>query len=268
MILTILGSGGAMPVPRPFCQCKICKRARNIGEPYKRNSSSLLINDIETVIDCGEDIADSLNLRGVKQVKNLLITHWHPDHSFGLRPILEANFNFRTNKPDKIIDLYLPKTTYKILKEKFFAIDYFIKIQRTARLHLIEDGDKIEIGDVTITVVGYKGKKSNLYAYLIEHKGMKALYSPCDTLDFNRYKDFPDLDLLITECGLFSSYPTEISFKDSMKKIEKINPKKVILTHLEEVELNIYGEKYLEKMKKKYPNINFDFAYDGMKIKL
>lgn len=257
-----------MPIPRPFCQCKICKKARSIGEPYKRNSSSLLINNIETVIDCGEDIADSLNIRKVKQVKNLFITHWHPDHSFGLRPILEANFNFRTNKPDKIIDLYLPKTTYEVLKEKFLAIDYFIKIQKTARLHLIEDGDKIKIGNVAVTVVGYKGKKSELYAYLIEQKEIRVLYSPCDTLGFDNYKNLPVLDMLITECGLFSGYPTEISFKNSMKKIEEINPKKVVLTHLEEVELNIYGEKHLEKMKKKYPNRNFDFAYDGMKIKL
>ena len=88
MKLTILGSGGAMPTPRPYCQCAICKKARKFGEPFKRNSSSIFINEINTVIDCGEDIADSLNRRNVKKVDNLFITHSHPDHTFGLRHLL------------------------------------------------------------------------------------------------------------------------------------------------------------------------------------
>lgn len=267
MNLTILGSGGAMPVPRPFCQCKICRKARRLGDPYKRNSSSLFINDVETIIDCGEDIADSLNLRGIKKVKHLFITHWHPDHTFGLRAIIEANFNFRKNKASQVIDLYIPISTYEVLREKF-PVDYFINEQKTAMLHLIEDGDKLKIKDVTITAVGYQGKKSDVYAYLIEQENKTVLYSPCDTLGFDNYKNFPGLNLYITECGLFSNYPTEISFKDSMKRIEEINPKKTIITHFEEVEFNIFGEGYLKKMKKKYKDINFDFAYDGMKINL
>lgn len=257
-----------MPVPRPFCQCKVCKKARLKGEPYKRNSSSLFINDIETVIDCGEDIADSLNSRGIKQVKNLFITHWHPDHAFGLRPILEANFNFRKNAPDKIIDLYIPKKTYEVLKEKFFAITYFVETQKTGRLHLIEDGDKIKFGDTTVIVAGYKGKNSDTYAYLIESKGKKVLYSSCDTLGFDNYKNFTGLDMLIAECGLFSNYPTEISFAECIKRIKETSPKKTIFTHFEEVELNVFGEKHFEKVKKEYKDVNFDFAYDGMKIKI
>ena len=266
-MLTILGSGGATPTPRPFCQCKTCKKARN-NDAYKRNSSSLFINDIKTIIDCGEDIADSLNRRKIKQIDNLFITHWHPDHSFGLRPILEANFNFYTDKPEKAINLYLPKKVYKTLKEKYPSVSFFIDIEKTAKLHLIEDGDKVKIGKVAITVVGYQGEKSDTYAYLIERGGIKTLYSPCDTINFDNYKNFSNLDLLISECGLFSNHPSEISFKDCIKRIKEINPKKTILTHIEEVGVKIFGERYLETMKKKYPYVNFEFAYDGMKIKL
>lgn len=111
MKLLFLGTGGAMPTPRPFCQCETCKKARTIGAPYKRNSSSLFIKDINTVIDCGEDIASSLNRENIKEVDNLFITHWHPDHTFGLRAIIEANFNFRTNKPNHVINLYIPKNS-------------------------------------------------------------------------------------------------------------------------------------------------------------
>lgn len=129
-----------MSTPRPFCQCKTCKKARKVGEPYRRNSSSLFINEINTVIDCGEDIADSLNRRSVKQVKNLFITHWHPDHTFGFRPILEAYYDFRNSKPERTVNVYIPKKVYETLKQEYPAIDYLISIQKTGRLHLIEKG--------------------------------------------------------------------------------------------------------------------------------
>lgn len=266
LTLTILGSGGAMPTPRPFCQCKICEKARKVGEPYRRNSSSLFINEINTVIDCGEDIADSLNRRGVEQVENLFITHWHPDHTFGFRPILEANFDFRTDKPKRVTEVYIPKKVFEILQQKFSAIDYFLNTQKTGHLHLIEDGDRIKIGDITIAVIGYQGKNSDTYAYLIEKDDKKVLYAPCDTVSFDNYKNFSDLDLLINECGLFSDVPTEISFEELMKRIREIKPKRSIMTHIEEVEINIWGEDYLQKMKEKYSDINLDFASDGMEI--
>lgn len=268
LMLTILGSGGAMPTPRPFCQCKTCEKAREVGEPYKRNSCSLFINEINTVIDCGEDIADSLNRRSVKQVENLFITHWHPDHTFGFRPILEANYDFRSNKPKRTVNVYIPKKVFETLKQKFPTIDYLINSQKTGKLYLIEDGDRIKIGNITIAVAGYKGKDSDTYAYLIEKDNKKVLYAPCDTISFDNYRNFSNLDLLINECGLFSDIRTEISFDELMKRIKEINPKRSILTHIEEVEINIWGEGYLQKMKEKYSDVNFDFANDGMEIKI
>ena len=135
-------------------------------------------------------------------------------------------------------------------------------------MHLVEDGDKIKIGDVSITVVGYKGKESETYAFLIENNGKKVLYAPCDTISFDNYRNFKDLDLLINECGLFSDIPSEISFDDLMQRLKEIKPKKTLLTHIEEVEVNVWGGKHLQKMKKQYSDIDFDFAHDGMEIKI
>lgn len=268
MELVILGSWGAMPTPRPYCQCVTCKKARKFGEPFKRNSSSLFIDKINTVIDCGEDIWDSLNRRNIKQVDNLFITHWHPDHTFGLRHIIESNYNFRTGKADRTINIYIPKKVFEELKQKFPVIEYYINVQKTAILHLTEDWDKIKIDDFFITVVGYKWKESDIYAYLLEENDKRVLYSPCDTISFNNYVFYKNLNLLINECGLFSDIPSEISFDTLMQRLKEITPKKTIITHIEEVEINIWGESYLQKMKKKYFDIAFDFAYDGMKIKI
>lgn len=266
MKLTILGSGGAMPTPRPFCQCVTCKKARKKGEPYMRNSSSLYVNDAFTLIDCPENIGESLNRRDIKRVDNLFITHWHPDHTFGLRVVLEANYNFRAHRADKTINVYIPKKVYKTLKEKYPIIEYLLNSQKTGKLILIEDGDRITIGKVTITAIGYRGKMSDTYSYLLEEKNKRALYAPCDTISFER--KIYNLDLLINECGLFSDMKTEIHFPDLIKRVREFNPRKTIFTHIEEVEINIWGWNYLEKMKKQYLDIDFEFAYDGMKLNI
>lgn len=267
MKLTILGSGGAMTTPRPFCQCESCKKAR-LDSRFKRNSSSLLINDINTLIDCGEDIADSLNKNNVNTVDNLLITHWHPDHTFGLRTILEANYNFRTNKADKQINLYIPKKVYETLKIRFPAIEYLINVIQVAKLFLIKDGDELEFNKIKIRVVGYSGKESDTYAFLIQEGSKKALYSPCDTIGFDNYNNFHDLDLLINECGIFSKINSEISFDKLIERIKEIRPKQTILTHIENVELKIWGEKHFNEMEYKHKDLNIKFAHDGMELKI
>lgn len=250
MKLTIVGSGGTIPTPRPFCQCSTCKKARKYGEPYKRNSSSIYINDIFTLIDCPEDIGDSLNRRNIERVDNLFITHWHPDHTFGLRPLLESSYNFVTKKPDKQINIFIPKKVYETLKQRFPTIEYLLNVQKTGKLMLIEDGDEIKIGNMAIIVVGFNGKNSDIYSYLIKEKNKQILYAPCDTIGFKR--KIYDLDLLINECGIFSykKIKTEISFPTLMKKIKSLRVKKTILTHIAEIEIKSWGWNYLNEMKK------------------
>ena len=264
--LTILGSGGAIPTPRPFCQCAVCVKAREIGEPFKRNGSSLFINGINTVIDCGEDIADSLNRRNVKQVDNIFVTHWHPDHTFGFRRILDANYDFVSGKAERSINVYVPKNVFQVLEQKFPIIDHLINVKKTGKLHFIEDGDKIAVGNITIEAVGYEGVNSSTYAYLIKKDNKKILYAPCDTIDFKRCKDFKDLDLFISECGVFVDCLGEISFEGVIERIQEIKPKRSILTHIEEDDIRSMGEDYLQRMKEKYSGVDFDFAYDGMEI--
>lgn len=267
MELIILGSGGAIPIPRPLCECNLCKKARK-NNKLKRNSSSLYIKDIKTLIDCGEDIAVSLNRENITKVENLFITHWHPDHTFGLRTIIEANYDFRKKIAKKSINVYIPESVYLSLRKYFPVIDYYINVQKTAKLILIKNKQKIKIGKLDIEVKGYSGDKSDTYAYLIKEKGKKVLYSPCDTISFKNYKFEKGLDLWITECGISEEKSYELFFGDLIKRVNEIKPLRSIFTHIEEIEDSLQNGKFLKNMKQKYSKTNFEFAYDGMKIKL
>ena len=136
------------------------------------------------------------------------------------------------------------------------------------KVNFIEDGESVEFGKIKVTAVGFTGKDSETFSYLFEEGEKKVLYAPCDTISFKREEDFKDLDLLINECGLFSKISGEICFSDLMKRLKNMCPKRTILTHIEEIEVNAFGEEHLQKMKDKHSDVNFDFAHDGMQIQL
>jgi len=151
---------------------------------------------------------------------------------------------------------------------KLNVLDYYCNVLKVAKIIFLEHNQTKKVGKIKITAIGYSGKKSNTFSYLFNDGGKRVLYAPCDTISFNQ--KIYDLDLLINECGIFSynKVKHEISFPTLMKRLRDLKPKKTILTHIEEIELKEWGLGYLNKMKKKYANIKFDFAYDGMKIKL
>ncbi len=267
MDFVIIGSGGAIPIPRPFCQCKLCASARKTG--YNRNNCSAFLSGANVLFDCGESTRFALNEQNIKRVDALFISHWHPDHTLGLRDVVEANYDFRKKKPKSRITVFMSKKTLAVLREKFAMVDFFCKVRGGEKPKTFEHAKKIKISKATITPIGFQGKNSEKFGFLLEAGGKRLFYSPCDTF-FLKEEFIPkNLDFWVTECGMFTKiFENEITFKNLLKRIKKTVPKKTILTHLEEIELHSYGDKYLAKLERKYKGLNLRFAFDGMKIKL
>lgn len=79
MKITLLGTGAADGWPNPFCDCASCADARNRG--IQRRPTSALLDDV-VLIDPGPSAchaASSLG-RSLARVRDVLITHGHPDH--------------------------------------------------------------------------------------------------------------------------------------------------------------------------------------------
>jgi phosphoribosyl 1,2-cyclic phosphate phosphodiesterase len=258
MKILILGSGGFLRIPRACCECKICKEAREKGAPYERLGQSLLIKDESILFDTPEDINTELNKYNIKKVNHIFFSHWHPDHTKGIR-ILEP---LRYEKNDAPVNVYLTENLKKDFETRVPEI-FFYEKQGYCKINIINN---IKIGNLKIKPILLKNNFA--YAFLIEEKQKKVVFCPCHCMGLPVTDELKNADLLIMNLGYFGKEEKSISGfeKDNLRIIKQLKPKKTILTHIEENWKKNYDD-YC-KLEKKYKEYDLKFAFDGMKIKL
>ena len=81
MRIRILGSAAAEAVPSLWCQCEVCRIARQNGGKDLRRRTSYII-DGDTMIDFGPDAFWQTWDAGVlwEELKQIIFTHQHSDH--------------------------------------------------------------------------------------------------------------------------------------------------------------------------------------------
>jgi phosphoribosyl 1,2-cyclic phosphate phosphodiesterase len=290
MELLILGSGGCQPIPKPCCQCNICREARSKGRPFSRYGPALFVKGINALFDTPEEISVELNNFNIKSVDNVFYTHWHPDHTAGMRVFEQLRLDWLRHSlgkgaGQKKIPVYANKIVWDELdaiKNKFGGdFDYYRSMGIIEKKVL--DYKPIKIGNINITGIfrSAKMKSDNVIIYVLEEGNKKVVYAPCDSKPLPEDKRLYNADVLIIWCPFFEGPLKEkfvigpksplrdelFSIEEIIRIIEKYKPKKTILTHIEEA----WGKSYsdLKKMEKEslYRKHNIRFAFDGMKIK-
>lgn len=288
MKLVILGSGGATTIPRPGCQCKICQEARIKGIPYARSGPSMFISDINLLFDTPEEIAVQLNREGINTVDYICYTHWHPDHTLGMRIVERMNKFWlatfvKKEKPWKKVKICALTEVLEDLKaisnKHGSFLDYYEKLDLIETMKL-EDGKAVKIEDFEITAFKVPSSSVVSSAFLIEKNGRKIVYAPCDVKPFPENQRLIGCDLLIVG-SFFPEGPlkdnimipegnelrTELfSFTEILKLTRRINAERTLIVHIEEE----WGKSFddYRKLEKTYEKYNLQFAYDGMQIEL
>ena len=282
MELTVLGSGGNSPTPMPTCGCRVCTEAREKGAPYARRGNSLFVHDENVLIDTPELVWESLNCERIEAVGHILLTHFHADHTMGLR-VLQA-----LGIEDPPVTGFVGEQTPLLMSEVTYerAIDdteFFDQLTDAwADVRTLEDGETVTIGDLTVTHHAAEieeGGAKAISGFLFEDGDATAFISP----DENRHFDLerlPDLDLWIKETGYFPESPSgeplvteeaeettlahEMSFEESLEQIRQVRADRTVLTEIEELYRRSYDD-YLE-LEAEYADLGIEFAYDGMEI--
>lgn len=275
MKMTMLGSGGVTLTPRPSCNCRICVEAKVKGIPYSRTGTSLFIHDMNLLFDTPEEVRLQLTRENIDKVEHVILTHWHPDHTHGIRVLEQLNWSFPLNAPfGEPIKVYISKWQHETLKKYSCGsfLDYYVE-KKMISLVYWEDKQVLEF-PTGIKITPYLIDFTKGFYYLIENKNSKVIYAPCEYHHLLPDPSINNVDTFIVH-NLFWENPNvsprkraptdEDSFEQMLGHSDSFGAKNIILTHIEE-SFGLNHDELNEKMRKFYPNHNIIAGYDGLKL--
>ena len=245
-----------MGVPRPdgfFGNCNP-KNKKN----YRSRCSALIKTKNENVlIDTSPDMRVQLINNKIKKIDKVLYSHMHADQTHGINDL--RVFYLQNKKP---IPVYADHPTKKYLLNNFryCFVNYSKEYPATLKLMSINNKFNIKDGSKKISIKPIKVKHGNVdsICYIIDKK--LAYISDVSKIFEKDFKYLKDLNYLVLDCLWINNHPSHLNLEESLDLINKLNPKKAILTNLSPVLDYDYLRKILPK--KVVP------AFDGLTINL
>ena len=271
-----------MVIPKPLCQCHVCREAREKGRPYERTGPSAFIHDENILIDTPAEIAYQLNRSGIEQIDHLIFTHLDPDHVEGFRVVEQITLDFRTWEayPYKHIRLILPEQLtdrFRDIRTVYGSVVGFYEEQ--GFIQCMPFRDRVKVGKIQITAIPVDRDSHLSFIYIFEKEGKRMVYAPCDIKPFPEAREeVQGAELLVIQPGIFEDglkhgfeYPedhisrtTLYTFEETLALARRIKAGQILFIHLEEY-WNRGHDQYVE-IEKKFNNVQF--AYDGMRVSI
>jgi phosphoribosyl 1,2-cyclic phosphate phosphodiesterase len=251
--------------------CRVCKEARTKGIPYYRTGPSLYLPEHKILFDTPEEIREQVNREKIDHIKHVFLSHWHPDHTMGIRIFEQMNYNFKF-RPSYKSKLYISKETENNLKNQLLpSYIPLYKRRKIIEVEYLTERNGIEIDNLEITP--YKLPDNDTFLYTFKQNNKKVIYAPCDIRNFPIQDELMNPDLLILHLGFFKHsvpngwiYESEDSFEENLITIDKLKAKKTVFMHIEEAWERSYDD--YKRMEDELREFNVEFAYDGMRIKI
>lgn len=232
--LTILGCGPSGGVPRIGPMWGKCdpenpknrrRRCAVLVQKYSKNGVTRVL------VDTPPDLRDQLIDLRVSELDGVFYTHDHADHTHGiddLRPVC-----FSTGRR---IPVYGDVATLKSLKSRFRYC--FSTKAGSGYSPILRD---FKIGSGQTTIVEGAGGSISILAVHQEHGPAASLgfrigsigYSPdvSDLSDMSAQM-FEGLDVWIVDALRHAPHPSHFHVKKALKWIERLAPKRAVLTHM------------------------------------
>lgn len=271
-----------MVIPKPLCQCRICREARRKGAPYTRTGPAAFLHDINLLIDTPAGIVSQLNRSSIRGIDYLAFTHLDPDHVEGFRVVEQMALDFRTWRayPEKQVCLLLPGQLHEPIRRlgsQYGPLVDFYRESGFIRLRLFHDS--IQLGDIRLTAIPVDRGSQLAFIYVFEKAGRKVVYAVCDIRPFPEHRDeVQRADLLIVQPGIFEKglkhgfkYPADhisrtnlYTYEQTIALATRLQAKKVVFVHLEEY----WNRSYDDYRALESKNRKIRFAYDGMQLEV
>ena len=260
--LTILGCGPSGGVPRLGPEWGNCdpknqkNRRRRCAVLIQRRSSK---GETNVLIDTPPDLREQLLETEVRDLDGVLFTHDHADHTHGiddLRPVCYARGH--------LVDCYLDAETQDSLMSRFaycFRKKKGSGYSPIMRAHRIENGQTFRVsgagGPVRFLPIRQIHGKSTSLGFRIGN----LAYSPdVSDLQDESVALLQDLDVWIVDALRWSPHPSHFHVARAIEWIDRLKPKRAILTHMT-TDLDYAA------LLKELPE-HVEPAYDGMEVEI
>ena len=285
MEMTVLGSGGNSPTPMPTCDCRVCVEAREQGVPYARRGNSMFVHDANLLVDTPELVWHSLNRAGIESVEYVFLSHFHADHTLGLRTLQALGIEDQpiTDFVGEVPTLLMSPVTHERVVEGNNLFEHLTG--QWSDIEILEDGDSRRLGGLELTHRSapiQAGGERAISALLLKDEHGTAFLSP----DENRHLDIeslPELDLWVKETGYFPETPegdrtvteaaertalaAEMTFEESLAQVRAVRPERTVFTEIEEQYRRSYDDyRALARELSAEEGLDVTFAHDGMTL--
>jgi phosphoribosyl 1,2-cyclic phosphate phosphodiesterase len=257
---TILGCGSSGGVPRLGSGWGVCDKS---NPRNRRRRCGLLVERLgrqrhtTVLVDTPPDLREQLLAVRAEAIDGVLYTHDHADHTHGIDDLRMIAYAMRQR-----IDVWADAPTRASLESRFsycFSTPPSSNYAPILKAHVIEPPQPIAIDGPTgpIEAVPVPQMHGEIGSLGFRFGGLA--YSPdiCGVPEAS-VALLEGLDVWIIDALRFTTHPSHFSVKEALAWIERLRPKRAVLTHMT-------ADLDYEALKRELPQ-GVEPAYDGMVI--
>lgn len=176
MKIRYLGTAASEGVPAVFCNCAVCREARNNIEKELRTRSQVLIDD-DLLIDFPPDTYYHAIRGGIDMsaVKYLLVTHSHTDH-FYAQEFVNRGYKFAEGMVSPQIDIYANSEVMRVFGEGSRR-EMRDSVRASIGLHTIRPFDSFTVGGYSVLALPAEHTpKEDALLFCVSKGGKTLLY--------------------------------------------------------------------------------------------
>jgi len=259
--VTILGCGSSAGVPRVGVGWGACDPS---NPKNRRRRCSVLVEraaadgaSTRVLVDTSPDLRDQLLGADVCRLDAVLFTHEHADHIHGIDDLRPLAIVMRRRIP-----VYADRFTSEVLQMRF---GYCFKAPAGSGYPPILEAHRLNHGHTTI--ISGPGGPVEALPFRMIHGDIEALgfrfgkiaYAPdVSQMPEESLSYLEGLEVLILDALRYTPHPTHFSVSEALALIERVQPKRAILT-------NLHTDLDYERLRSELPP-HIEPAYDGMQI--